>query len=154
MVASDAKPLGFESELQVSVPNPSAARLVATDVALPPLDPAVLSDGSYALPTVPPTELMPKSPNGNSSRLALPRITAPPAFMPAATCESTRGRWSTSASAPPVEGNSVASMLSLSTIGTPWNGPSGPPEARLTSRDRASAIARGLSARMALNVGP
>ena len=41
IVASDAKPLGFDSELQVSVPNPRAARLVATAVALPPLDPAV-----------------------------------------------------------------------------------------------------------------
>ena len=46
MVASDAKPRGFDSELQVSVPKPSAARLAATAVALPPLDPAVLSDGS------------------------------------------------------------------------------------------------------------
>ncbi len=46
MVASEAKPLGFESELQVSVPKASAARLVATAVALPPLEPAVLSDGS------------------------------------------------------------------------------------------------------------
>ena len=39
MVASDAKPAGFDSELQVSVPKPSAARLAATAVALPPLDP-------------------------------------------------------------------------------------------------------------------
>ena len=46
MVASDAKPLGLDSELHVSVPKPSAARLVATAVALPPLDPAVLSEGS------------------------------------------------------------------------------------------------------------
>ena len=46
MVASEAKAAGFDSELQVSVPKPSAARLVATLVALPPLEPAVLSDGS------------------------------------------------------------------------------------------------------------
>ena len=46
IVASEANPLGFESELQVSVPKPSAARLAATAVALPPLDPEVLSDGS------------------------------------------------------------------------------------------------------------
>ena len=39
MVASDAKPAGFDSELHVSVPNPSAARLAATAVALPPLGP-------------------------------------------------------------------------------------------------------------------
>ena len=37
IVASDAKAPGFDSELQVSVPKPSAARLVATAVALPPL---------------------------------------------------------------------------------------------------------------------
>jgi hypothetical protein len=46
IVASDAKPDGFERELQVSVPKPSAARLDDTAVALPPLEPAVLSDGS------------------------------------------------------------------------------------------------------------
>ena len=46
MVASEAKAAGFDSELHVSVPKPSAARLVATLVALPPLDPEVLSDGS------------------------------------------------------------------------------------------------------------
>ena len=46
MVASDANAAGFDSELHVSVPKPSAARLVLTSVALPPLDPAVLSDGS------------------------------------------------------------------------------------------------------------
>ena len=46
MVASDAKAAGFDSELQVSVPNPSAARLAATAVALPPLEPDVLNDGS------------------------------------------------------------------------------------------------------------
>ena len=46
MVDNDAKALGFESELHVSVPKPSAARLVATLVALPPLDPAVLNDES------------------------------------------------------------------------------------------------------------
>ena len=46
MVTSDAKAAGFESELQVSVPKPTAARLAATAVALPPLEPEVLSDGS------------------------------------------------------------------------------------------------------------
>src|ERR1700759_2378053 len=44
IVASEAKPEGFDNELHVSVPNPNAARLVETAVALPPLDPAVLSD--------------------------------------------------------------------------------------------------------------
>jgi hypothetical protein len=46
IVASDANDAGFDSELQVSVPKASGARLIATAVALPPLDPAVLSDGS------------------------------------------------------------------------------------------------------------
>ena len=46
IVASDANAAGFDSELQVSVPNASVTRLVATATALPPLDPAVLSDGS------------------------------------------------------------------------------------------------------------
>jgi hypothetical protein len=46
MVASEANEAGFESELHVSVPKPSAARLAATAVALPPLDPEVLSEGS------------------------------------------------------------------------------------------------------------
>ena len=46
MVASEANEAGFDSELQVSVPNPSAARLAATAVALPPLEPDVLNDGS------------------------------------------------------------------------------------------------------------
>ena len=55
IVASDANDAGFESELQVSVPKPSVARLVATAVAVPPLDPEVLSVGSKALPIVPPT---------------------------------------------------------------------------------------------------
>jgi hypothetical protein len=46
IVASEANAAGFESELHVSVPNASVTRLDATAVALPPLDPAVLSDGS------------------------------------------------------------------------------------------------------------
>ena len=48
MVASDANAPGFDNELQVSVPNPMATRLVATLVALPPLDPAVLSERGLA----------------------------------------------------------------------------------------------------------
>src|SRR5207237_10712231 len=67
IVASDAKAAGFDSELQVSVPNASVTRLVDVATALPPLEPEVLSVGSYALPMVPATELLPKSPNGNSS---------------------------------------------------------------------------------------
>src|SRR5439155_2730944 len=91
IVESDANAAGFESELHVSVPNASATRLVATATALPPLDPDVLSDGSNALPIVPATELIPKSPNGNSSRFALPSITAPPCRIAAAIFESSRG---------------------------------------------------------------
>src|SRR6185312_10281632 len=118
IVASDANPEGFDKELQVSVPNPSAARLVETAVALPPLEPAVLSDGSYAFPIVPPTVLMPKSPKGTSSRLAFPRTTAPPLRMPAATRESRRGRWSRRAREPPVVGRPNTSILSLKITGT------------------------------------
>src|SRR5439155_25182543 len=92
IVASDANDAGFDSELHVSVPNASVTRLDATAVALPPLDPAVLSDGSNALPIVPATELIPKSPNGNSSRFALPSTTAPARRIPAAIRESSRGR--------------------------------------------------------------
>ena len=92
IVASDANAAGFESELQVSVPNASMTRLVEVATALPPLEPDVLSVGSYALPIVPATELIPKSPNGNSSRFALPSITAPAPRMPTAMCESSRGR--------------------------------------------------------------
>src|SRR5690242_13947043 len=102
IVASDANDAGFDRELQVSVPNATVAKLVATAVALPPLDPDVLSDGSKGLPIVPATLLMPKSPNGNSSRFALPRTMAPARRIPAATRESSRGRWSTSAFDPPV----------------------------------------------------
>src|SRR5438874_2272425 len=92
MVASDANDAGFDSELHVSVPKATVTKLDATAAALPPLDPAVLSDGSNGLPIVPATLLMPKSPNGNSSRLALPRTTAPARRIPAATRESSRGR--------------------------------------------------------------
>src|SRR5439155_5224062 len=81
IVAREANAAGFDSELQVSVPKASVTRLVETATALPPLEPAVLSEGSYALPIVPATELIPNSPNGNSSRFALPRITAPPLRM-------------------------------------------------------------------------
>ena len=45
-------------------------------------------------------------------------------------------------------------MLSLNTIGTPWNGLRTRPAARSASRARASAIARGFSASIARNVGP
>ena len=92
MVASDANEAGFDSELQVSVPNATVTKLADTATALPPLDPAVLSDGSYALPIVPPTVLMPKSPNGNSSRFVLPSTIAPARRIPAAIRESRRGR--------------------------------------------------------------
>src|SRR5439155_24863202 len=104
IVASEANDAGFDSELQVSVPNATVTKLAATPVALPPLEPAVLSDGSYALPIVPPTVLMPKSPNGNSSRFVLPSRTAPARRIPAAMRESSRGRWSTSAFDPAVVG--------------------------------------------------
>ena len=119
IVASDANDAGFERELQVSVPNATATKLRDTPVALPPLDPAVLSDASYALPIVPPTLLMPKSPNGNSSRFVLPSTIAPARRMPAAMCESRRGRCSTSASDPPVVGSPSTSMLSLNATGMP-----------------------------------
>ena len=92
IVASEANDAGFDSELHVSVPKPIVAKLVATAVAVPPLEPEVLSVGSNALPIVPPIVLIPKSPNGNSSRFALPSITAPARRIPAATRESSRGR--------------------------------------------------------------
>ena len=82
---------------------------------------------------VPATELIPKSPNGNSSRLALPSITAPARRIPAAIFESSRGRWSTSASEPPVVGRPRTSMLSLNAIGMPWNGLRKRPAARSAS---------------------
>src|SRR5260221_5025800 len=84
IVASDANAAGFESELQVSVPNATVTRLVEAATALPPLEPDVLSVGSYALPIVPATELIPKAPNGDSAKFALPRITAPAPPRPAA----------------------------------------------------------------------
>src|SRR5262245_14506476 len=93
MVASDANDAGFDGELQVSVPNATGTRLDATPVALPPLEPAVLSDGSYAFPMVPPTVLMPKSPNGNSSRFVLPSITEPAPRHAAASREYIRRLW-------------------------------------------------------------
>ena len=46
MVASEANAAGFESELHVSVPNARVTKLDVTAVALPPLDPATLRDGS------------------------------------------------------------------------------------------------------------
>ena len=92
MVASDANAAGFDNELHVSVPNATVTRLAETATALPPLDPAVLSDGSYALPIVPATELIPKSPNGNSSRFVFPSTIAPARRIAAAMCESIRGR--------------------------------------------------------------
>jgi len=46
IVASDPNDAGFDKELQVSVPNATVTRLPDTAIALPPLDPDVLSDGS------------------------------------------------------------------------------------------------------------
>ena len=154
MVASDANEAGFDSELHVSVPKPSVARLVATAVAVPPLDPDVLSVGLNALPMVPPTVLIPKSPNGNSSRFAFPSITAPARRMPAATRESSRGRWSSNARDPPVVGSPSTSMLSLKMIGMPCIGPRVLPAARSASSARASAIAAGFSASIECSAGP
>src|SRR5687767_5586643 len=117
MVSCDANDAGFESELHVSVPNAIVTRLVDTATGLPPLEPDVLREGSYALPIVPPTALMPKSPNGNSSRLALPNTIAPPRRIAPAMRESSRGWCSASALDPPVVGNPSTSMLSLNATG-------------------------------------
>src|SRR5205823_12460187 len=68
----------------------------------------------------------------HSDRLVLPRITAPPARRFAATVESRTAGSPTSANDPALVCIlSPVSMLSFSSTGMPWSGPSTLPAARL-----------------------
>src|SRR5688572_12632494 len=64
-------------EPQVSLPQPTTAKLAATAAPVPPLEPPGQRRGSYGLRVWPPNELTDVIPAASSCMFVLPRITAP-----------------------------------------------------------------------------
>ena len=117
------------------MPKPSAARLVATAVALPPLEPAVLERRIVGVAD--------RAADGADAEVAERKLVevglAEDDRAARASCRRPRANRAAagdrrSARDPPVVGSPSASMLSLKTIGTPWNGPRTRPAARSASQ--------------------
>src|ERR1700693_758374 len=68
---------GEGSELAVSEPVPTVAKLAASATAVPPLEPPGVNLRLYGFLVCPPSELTVTPPSANSCRLVLPRIRAP-----------------------------------------------------------------------------
>ena len=138
---------GRRMEPPPSVPSASGAQPAATAAAAPPLDPPGVSAGFQGLPVVPNRGLEVKPSSVNSGTLVLPSTMAPAARTRATTSSSAAGRQPRSAGLPQVVGMSAVGRLSLSTTGTPSNGPQGEPLCQRAVL--ASASARAASSRWA-----
>src|SRR5215470_16328377 len=120
----------------VSVPSDTAVKLAETAAADPELEPHGLRLMPYGLLVCPPRPDHPLIDSkdrklAHSDRLVLPRMTAPPARSFPATVESLVAGLPTSANDPALVCIlSPVSMLSLSSTGMPWRGPSALPLAR------------------------
>src|SRR5437899_11293697 len=132
-------PLAFAGHTMlpsVSLPKETAAKFADAAAPEPELDPHGLRSIPYGLCVCPPRPDQPLIDSNDrkfahSERLVLPRITAPPARKFAATVESRTAGVPTSAKDPAlVCMRSPVSMLSLSSTGMPWSGPSTFPLAR------------------------
>src|SRR5229473_6703829 len=144
----------------VSLPNDTAAKLDDTAAAEPELEPQGLRLMPYGLLVWPPRPDQPLIDSkerkfAHSERLVLPRMTAPPARKLAATVESCLAGLPTSANEPALVCIlSPVSMLSLTSTGRPWSGPSTLPCARIWSASLARDRASGFSSITALTPGP
>ncbi len=143
----------------VSVPIAAAARLAATALPLPELEPQGERSSAYGLRVWPPRALQPELEReerkfAHSLRLVLPRITAPASRRRATRKASVRGWCEARASEPAEFTIGVASMLSFSSSGTPCSGPRMRPALRSASRASASFNASGLVWITALRRGP
>src|SRR6202171_6146016 len=144
----------------VSLPIDTAVKLADTAAAEPELDPQALRLSEYGLfvslprPDQPLLEKYERK-LAHSERLVLPRITAPPARSLAATVESFRAGWPTSANDPAeVCILSPVSMLSLSSTEMPCSGPFTVPALRCSSASSAAASASGFTSMTELTAGP
>ena len=144
----------------VSLPNETAAKFDDAAAPEPELEPHGLRLIPYGLLVWPPRPDQPLTDSNerkfaHSERFVFPRITAPPARRLAATVESFFAGLPTSANEPALVCiRSPVSMLSFTSTGMPWSGPSTLPLARIASRLAAMLSASGLSSMTALTPGP
>src|SRR6059058_3659127 len=115
---------GSRIEQPVSVPSPRSARPAASAAALPALEPPVVRPGRVGLRTVPYHGFWPITPHANSSRLALPTITAPASTSRCTAGALVAGTCSAYTREPYVVRSPAVSMRSLTTSVRPASGPS------------------------------
>src|SRR5439155_27006531 len=144
----------------VSEPIETAAKFADAAAAEAELEPQALRSSEYGLWVSPPRPdhpLVEKKERkfAHSERFVLPRMTAPPARSFAATVESRRAGFPTSANDPALVCIlSPVSMLSLSRTGMPCKGPRTTPRLRSASALRAMTKASGLSSITEFTPGP
>ena len=147
-------------EPSVSVPIAAVARLAATAVPEPALEPHGVRSSTYAFLVSPPRALQPlvarsERKFAHSLRFVLPRMTAPAARRRVTRCASFAGRAPSSAREPAVvSSRSAVPMFSLRTIGIPCSGPRTPRSLRSRSRDSAMARASGFTSTIACSSCP
>ena len=151
---------GQMTDPSVSVPTAAIQKSAATAAPLPELEPHGERSRTCGFFVWPPRPLQPllecvERKFAHSLRFVFPRITAPEVRSRAATPASLCARFSASTSEPAlVLIRSPVSMLSLSRIGMPCNGPKTLPDARSASAASASASASGLISITLFTRGP
>src|SRR5437763_9469110 len=144
----------------VSLPNDTPAKFAVAAAPDPELDPQGFRSIPYGLFVCPPRPDQPLIDSkerkfAHSERLVFPRMTAPPARKFAATVESLGAGAPNRANDPAVVCiRSPVSMLSFTSTGMPWSGPSTFPWPRSLSAFCAMETASGFSSMTALTPGP
>ena len=129
---------GERTELTVSVPIPATPNPAATPAPVPPLDPPGVRLRSYGFSVCPPSELTVSPQTANSCRLTLAKIIAPASLSFRTRKASCAGCCSFRQTAPAVVFMSAVSILSLSKMGIPCNGPIIPCRRSVSSRSVAN----------------
>ena len=146
--------LGHVIEPSVSVPIARGARPPATAAPDPDEEPPALRSSAQGLLVSPPTADQPlvecvERMLAHSERFVAPRTTSPAPRRRATSGASRMTARPARASDPAVPGRPTASMLSLTSTGTPCSGPRRCPAARSSSSRVACSRASGASARTA-----
>src|SRR5437867_1849375 len=127
MPTTPQKAAGWRMEPPVSLPNAPAASPPATAAADPPDDPPGTRLRSHGFRVGWKAECSVDEPIANSSRLVLPRTTAPAARSRSTTVASYGGTNASSIFDPHVVRTPRVHRTSLSARGAPSSGPSGAP---------------------------
>ena len=136
---------GQRSEPPRSEPTPSGVIPVASAAASPPLDPPGVRVGFHGFCVRPRSALSVSQRRPTSGALVRAIGMAPAARRFATAGASSGGTASAIATTPCVVGDPARSMVSLTVIGTPWNGPVGSSRAIAASASSASDSASSAS---------